>query len=88
LGSAIFAFLAAKAFASIEEAQRALCPPHRVFDPQPETAGIYSKLFSMYRSLYFGFGQHGSAAVPIGDVLPNLRAIAAGVRNQNATATA
>ena len=88
LGSAIFAFLAAGAFASIEEAQAALCPPHRVFEPQSETAPIYEKLFAMYRSLYFGFGQRNSAAVRIGNVLPELRAIAAGVRSQNATATA
>ena len=36
LGSAIFAFLAAGAFKTIEEAQDALCPPHRVVQPEPE----------------------------------------------------
>ena len=88
LGSAIFAFLAAKAFTSIEEAQKALCPPHRAFEPQPESADVYRRLFEIYRSLYFGFGQRGSAAISIGDALPELRNIAAGVRTRNATATA
>jgi L-ribulokinase len=35
LGSAIFAFLAAGEFESIGEAQKVLCPPYRVFEPEP-----------------------------------------------------
>ncbi|MGC2656848.1 MAG: ribulokinase, partial [Bryobacteraceae bacterium] len=54
LGSAIFAFLAAGAFPSIEAAQRALCPPHRTFLPQPEAVAVYEELYPLYRKLYFG----------------------------------
>jgi L-ribulokinase len=80
LGSAIFAFLAAGVFTSIEDAQRALCPPYRVIEPDPDERETYERLYALYRSLYFAMGDPGSAALPIGRVLPDLRAIAAGVR--------
>jgi L-ribulokinase len=81
LGSAIFAFLASGAFSSIVEAQRALCPPFRIFEPQTERVRVYHELYTMYRSLYFAFGQKDSAAVSIGAVLPALRRIAAETRH-------
>lgn len=77
LGSAIFAFLAAGAFASIEEAQKALVPPHRVFEPDNSAAATYDRLYAIYRRLYFGFGSRRSAPVELGDVLPELRRVAA-----------
>jgi L-ribulokinase len=80
LGSAIFAFLAAKAFPSIEDAQNALCPPHRTFNPQPESVAIYDQLYPLYKKLYFAFGTKESGHVAIGDVLPELRKIAAQTR--------
>ena len=80
LGSAIFAFLAAKAFPSIEAAQEKLCPKHRVFLPEPESVAVYEKLFSLYKRLYFGFGERTLAAVTFGDVLPELRRIAQEIR--------
>ncbi|HEX4231041.1 MAG TPA: ribulokinase [Bryobacteraceae bacterium] len=80
LGSAIFAFLAAGAFPSIEAAQQALCPPHRTFLPQPDAAAVYEQLYPLYRKLYFGLGSKSSAPVAIGDVLPQLRTIAAETR--------
>jgi L-ribulokinase len=80
LGSAIFAFLAAKAFPSIEDAQNALCPPHQTFDPQPESVAIYDRLYPLYKRLYFAFGAKESAPVGIGAVLPELRKIAAETR--------
>jgi L-ribulokinase len=76
LGSAIFAFLAAGAFHSIEEAQDALCPPHATIEPQPEAAKTYAELYQLYRKLYFSLGQRSSAPTEIGDVLPELRRIA------------
>jgi L-ribulokinase len=76
LGSAIFAFLAAKAFPSIEAAQDALCPPHKIYEPQCEALDTYEKLYAMYQRLYFGFGKRHSLAIEAGDVLPALRAIA------------
>lgn len=80
LGSAIFAFLAAKAFASIEEAQNALCPPFRVFEPDPASAAVYSKLYALYRRLYFSLGRRNSEPAAIGSILPDLRRIAADAR--------
>ena len=80
LGSAIFAFLAAGAFNTLEEAQKALVPPNRIYEPDRETAAVYDKLYDMYRRLYFAFGTRRSTAVEIGDVLPELRNIAAEAR--------
>jgi L-ribulokinase len=80
LGSAIFAFLAAGVFTSIEEAQDRLCPPYREVRPDPAEAGTYERLYALYRNLYFAFGRPGSGAVEAGDVLPELRRIAAGAR--------
>ncbi|HZQ52304.1 MAG TPA: ribulokinase [Bryobacteraceae bacterium] len=80
LGSAIFAFLAAKAFPSIQDAQNALCPPHRVFTPDPASAAIYDELYRLYKQLYFALGTKKSEPAAIGSVLPELRRIAAKVR--------
>ncbi len=79
LGSAIFAFLAARSFASIEEAQNALCPKYRIVEPDPSESRIYERLFPLYQKLYFGLGSPEAAAVPVGDVLPTLRKIAGSV---------
>jgi L-ribulokinase len=83
LGSAIFAFLAAGEFKTIEQAQSALCPRHRVFHPRAESAAVYAELFSLYRKLYFALGSRGAAAAAIGDVLPELRRISAGARSKS-----
>ncbi len=80
LGSAIFAFLAAGAFPSIEAAQVALCPGHRVVEPDLAEAATYEQLYALYRKLYFGFGDRQSTPTSIGDVLPELRRIAAQAR--------
>ncbi|HYL61344.1 MAG TPA: ribulokinase [Candidatus Methylomirabilis sp.] len=80
LGSAIFAALAAGAFPSIEDAQKALCPDHRVVEPDPEAARVYDELYAIYRQLYFAFGKQDSAAASVGRVLPTLRRIATSVR--------
>jgi L-ribulokinase len=53
LGSAIFAFLAAGALKSIEEAQDALYPGYHVIDPDPEEVRVYDDLFSHFRKFYF-----------------------------------
>jgi len=76
LGSAIFAFLAAGTFRSIEEAQDAICPPYRTFTPRPGATEIYGQLYASYRKLYFALGVPDSAPAGIGDILPTLRAIA------------
>ena len=68
LGSAIFAFLAAGVFASIEEAQDRLCPGFKVVEPMEDC----EELYGLYRELYFEFGR--------GNALPKLRHIAARAR--------
>jgi L-ribulokinase len=82
LGSAIFAFLAAGAFQSVEEAQDKLCPTYRVVKPHPASVRVYEELYPLYKKLYFGFGQPGSSAISVGDVLPELRRIATRTRQE------
>ncbi len=80
LGSAIFAFLAAGTFQSVEEAQDALCPSYKTVAPDASSAAVYQELFPLYRRLYFAMGRKDAEAVDIGGVLPALRRIAARVR--------
>lgn len=70
LGSAIFAFLAAGAFQSIEEAQEKVCPENIVFAPQKDAQETYGALYPLFQKLYFAFGD--PAKSPFGDVLPEL----------------
>jgi L-ribulokinase len=77
LGSALFAFMAAGVFTSLEEAQKALCPPYRTIKPDPAEQTVYEDLYAMYRNLYFALGCVESDPVAIGQVLPRLRSIAA-----------
>ncbi len=86
LGSAIFAFLAAGTFKTVEDAQQALCPRYRIIQPDAREADVYERLFSLYSRLYFSFGDPRSKALSVGDVLPELRAIAAMKRANGAAA--
>ncbi len=70
LGSAIFAFLAAGTFKTVDEAQDKICPEHAVFTPEPAAEKIYNSLYALYKKLYFAFGQPQD--VRFGDVLPTL----------------
>jgi L-ribulokinase len=70
LGSAIFAFLAAGTFPTVEAAQKAICPSHKVFEPQGSEQRVYDELYPLYRKLYFAFGEPGKGA--LADVLPTL----------------
>ena len=74
LGSAIFAFMAAGTFRSIDEAQGQLCPPHKVYEPDPETQDIYKELYRLFSSIYFKFGDPNSGSM--GEVLPTLMKVA------------
>jgi L-ribulokinase len=80
LGSAIFAFLAMGTFKTIEDAQDALCPGHIAIDPVASAVATYQELYALFKKLYFALGERQSGAVNIGDVLPQLRAIAARAR--------
>src|SRR2546429_190141 len=70
LGSAIFAFLAAGTFKTVEEAQDAVCPQYKVFQPEPSSKRVYDELYSFYSKIYFAFGQPQN--VDYGKVLPAL----------------
>jgi len=70
LGSAIFAFLAARTFKTVEEAQDKICPGHTVFTPQPAAQKTYDALYALYKKSYFAFGRPDNAE--FGDVLPKL----------------
>jgi L-ribulokinase len=73
LGSAIFAFLAAGTFQTIEEAQDKICPPNRTFMPEDSTQTTYDRLYSLYSKLYFAMGQSDQT---MGNILPTLIAVA------------
>jgi L-ribulokinase len=75
-GSAIIALLAAGAFSTIEEAQQKLCLPFTVFSPRPDAVAVYQRLFALYRKVYFALGTRTAEAVPLGEILPELRKIA------------
>ena len=76
IGSGIFAGVAAGVFRSIQEGQDRMCPKHRIYTPDPQSAAVYDRLFHLYRRIYFGLGQRSAPAVALGDVLPTLREIA------------
>ncbi|MDQ2925636.1 MAG: ribulokinase, partial [Acidobacteriota bacterium] len=65
LGSAIFAFLAAGVFKTVEEAQDALCPDYTVIEPDPAARETYDTLYTVFKKLYFDRG--------ISDALRTLR---------------
>src|ERR1700723_820760 len=75
LGSAIFAFIAAGTFRTIEEAQDKICPGHRTFNPDSQAQQTYEDLYPIYSRLYFSLGQPTNAS-GLGDVLPTLIAVA------------
>jgi L-ribulokinase len=75
VGSAIFAFLAAGAFSSIEEAQQYVCPAHMAFAPHPHEQSVYDELYDLYRRIYFDFGRPAPDN-RFGDVLPKLIRVA------------
>jgi len=79
LGSAIFAFLAAGTFKTVEEAQDRICPPNRTFMPNESESRTYGKLYPLYKELYFTLGQRNGNA--LGNVLPALIAVAESVHN-------
>lgn len=83
LGSAIFAFLGAGTFSSIEQAQQKLCPKYRVVEPDPASVSVYDELYKLYKSLYFSFGKPNSSPAEFGHILPTLRRIAAQARRNN-----
>ena len=82
LGSAIFAFLAAGTFKTIEEAQERVCPQYKVYKPETEAQSVYETLYPLYRKLYYALG--GQCEASIGDVLPTLIKTAEAVNKKKA----
>jgi L-ribulokinase len=72
LGSGIFAFLAAGAFGSVEEAQEKMCLPHKTYQPELQVVRVYEELYQLYRKVYFAFGRRHGKGLELGDVLPRL----------------
>jgi L-ribulokinase len=70
LGSAVFAFLAAGVFKTVEEAQDRICPPYRVFPPESSAKGVYDRLYAFYGKIYFDFGRPQGG--DFGNLLPAL----------------
>jgi L-ribulokinase len=70
LGSAIFAFLAAGVFPTVEQAQDKICPEYRTFQPDSSAKGTYDSLYAPFSRIYFAFGQPHSGE--FGNVLPEL----------------
>jgi L-ribulokinase len=77
IGSAIFAFLAAGVFKTIEEAQDKICPANQTFLPDDSARQTYEKLYPLYSKLYFTLGQRNGNE--LGEVLPTLIAVAESV---------
>ena len=75
LGSAIFASLAAGWHSDLVEAQKAICLPFRVVEPDSAAKPIYDRLFAIFRDLYFSFGGE-CQAVDLTGVLGELRDVA------------
>jgi L-ribulokinase len=82
LGSAIFAFLAAGTFKTVEEAQDNICPSHTLYKPQDSEQKTYDELYSLYRELYFAFGKPSVSG--LGAVLPALIRISTQSRGEAA----
>lgn len=80
IGSAIFAQLAAGIFTTIEEAQAQMCPQHKIYSPEPAATAVYEELYALYRRVYFALGDRSAQPVALGDVLSQLKEIAAKVR--------
>jgi L-ribulokinase len=74
LGSAIFAFLAAGTFQTVEEAQNKVSPAHKIYQPQKSEQQVYETLYGHYSKLYFAFGSPQQR--PFGEVLPSLIRVA------------
>jgi L-ribulokinase len=81
LGSGVFALMAAGAVSSVEEAQAAICLPHKTYTPDPAAVDVYNQMYQLYRDVYFALGSGDAAPSSLGRVLPQLREIARSVHN-------
>src|SRR5580698_8012101 len=70
IGSAIFAFLAAGTFKTVDEAQDRICATFKTYEPEESAQQAYADLYGHYRKLYFAFGEPGKSE--FAQVLPAL----------------
>jgi len=84
LGSAIFAFLAARTFETVDEAQDKICPKYKVFQPSSAEQAVYNRLYPLYRELYFALGDPQQSL--FGRILPELIRVSESV-NQNSSSS-
>lgn len=73
LGAAVFAFLAAGTFESVEEAQQALCPTYETVEADACDIRTCEELFGHFRELYFALGRTEAEPGRLGSLLPTLR---------------
>ena len=81
LGSGIFAMVAAGAFPGIEAAQEKLCPKFTEFRPGAQASAVCERLYPLYRKAYFALGTRSADPAALGDILPEIRKIAAEVNS-------
>jgi L-ribulokinase len=55
-------------------------PGYATIRPCASAAATYQELYALYKNLYFALGERQSPAAPIGNILPELRLIAARAR--------
>ena len=80
LGAAITGAVAGGAFATVEEAQAAMCPARsRTYQPRADAAAVYDRLFELYRQLHDAFGMAGHRA-ELGGVMKRLLALRGAAR--------
>ena len=53
--------------------------PFKTYEPETVAVWLYDELFALYRKVYFAFGSRKSEPAAMGEVLPELRRIAANV---------
>ena len=82
LGAAIFAFVAAGTFPSVEAAQLKLCPAFQTFEPQAASLPVYEELFDCFRRLYLALGSKDPFSIDLTGILGKLRQLAVVERQQ------
>jgi len=56
-----------------------MCLANRTYVPNPEAVAIYERLYPLFRLLYFALGEPNAEPSRVGEVLPELRKVAAEV---------
>ena len=76
LGAAIFGAVAAGAFQTVAQAQKAMTGTSATsYKPVAKAKKVYDRLYALYRRLHDAFGVPGAAPAAFGDLMPELIAI-------------